>query len=297
MKITRILLAATLVVALVLSSCQQKSGQQKSSDSATAGSDQFSETLISINPGLRDPSLIMVALELAGADYMEGLVVPMENVEMYARDEAQAALALGIYTVDIAYLATYKKTEAAITKYERARKLATTIGLQSSYEQGMFEDYIAAGGNPDSLRRHLTITAENVDKALSMSEKARHATLYVTGEFIEKMYIATQVIKRYPTDLPQDTRSQLLRHLMVAVADQEEPLDNLIDLLEQIRDEGEGEKFMSEMNKLKQVYVEANFKEMIRNWTPQTQASGEYLGRITVQIDELRNWLVAMPEE
>jgi len=297
MKITRILLAAILMVALVLSSCQQKAGQQKSSDSATAGSDEFSETLISINPALRDPSLVMVALEMAGADYIEGLVVPMENVEIYAQDEAQAALALGIYTVDIAYLATYYKTEAAITKYERARKLATAIGLQSSWEQSIFEDYITAGGNPDSLRRHLTITAENVDKALSMSEKARHATLYVTGEFIEKMYIATQVIKRYPTDLPQDVRSQLLRHLMIAVADQEEPLDNLIDLLEQIRDEGEGEKFMGEMNKLKHVYMEANFKEMIRNWTPQTQSSGEYLGRITVQIDALRNRLVSMPEE
>ena len=75
---------------------------------------------------------------------------------------------------------------------------------------------------------------------------------------------------------------------MIAVADQEEALDNLIDLLNQIREEDEGEKFMAEMNKLKQVYVEANFKEMIANWTPQTKPSGEYLQRITMQVEKLR---------
>jgi hypothetical protein len=296
MKIHRILLAATLMVAMVLSSCQQKAGQQKSSDATAPETDEFAETVISINPGLRDPSTMMVALEMAGADYMEGLVVPMENVDFYARDETHAAIALGIYTVDIAYLVTYNKTEEAIVKYERARKLANTIGLESSYEQRIFEDYITSGANPDSLRKHLTLTAENVDRELTLDEKARSVTLYITGEFIEKMYIGTQVIKRYPTDLPEDVRSQLLRHLMIAVTDQEAPLDNLIELLNQIRKEEEGERFMAEMNKLKQVYVEANFKEMIANWTPDSKPTGDYLPRITEQIELLRESLVATEE-
>lgn len=288
MKISQIMLAAILMVALVFSSCQQKAGQQKSVESETPGADEFREKLLSINPALRDPSVVMVVMEMAGADYIEGLVVPMENVDYYARNETQAALTLGVYTVDIAYLASYGKTEAAIVKYERARKLATTIGLQSSFEQKMFEDYITAGAHPDSLRKHLTLTAENIDRELTKGERARHVTLFVTGEFIEKMYIMTQVIKRYPTDFPEDVRNQLLRNLMIAVADQEESLDNLIDLLNQIREEGEGEKFMAEMNKLKQVYVEANFKEMIANWTPDTKGDGNYLKRITLQIEKLR---------
>ncbi|MCK4747701.1 MAG: hypothetical protein KAT15_11715 [Bacteroidales bacterium] len=75
---------------------------------------------------------------------------------------------------------------------------------------------------------------------------------------------------------------------MIAMTEQEKPLDDLIDLLNQIREEDEGEKFMSEMNKLKQVYVEANFKEIIANWTPQTKPSGEYLRRIGMQVEKLR---------
>lgn len=296
MKITRILLAMTVMVALVFTSCKQKDGEKKSADSEVVASEELSETLLSINPGLRDPSVMMVALEMAGADYTEGLVNPMENVEFYAKDEAHAALALGIYTVDVAYLASYGKKEEAMTKYERARKLSKVIGLQSSYEQGLFEDYMAAGANPDSLKMALTLTAENVDAELTEAERARHVVLYVTGEFIEKMYILTQVIKRYPTDFPEEVRSQLLRNLMVGVTEQEKPLDDLITLLDQIREEDEGERFMAEMNKLKQVYVEANFKEMIANWTPETKVGGEYLSRITQQVEKLRMDLVSTQE-
>ena len=84
---------------------------------------------------------------------------------------------------------------------------------------------------------------------------------------------------------------------MVAVTDQEKPLDDLISLLDQIREEDEGERFMAEMNKLKQVYEEANFKEMIANWTPQTRPSGEYLEKITNQVEALRNSLVSTEAE
>ena len=107
------------------------------------------------------------------------------------------------------------------------------------------------------------------------------------------MYVLTQVIDRYPDDLPEDARSQLLRHLMMAVVEQEEALNDLIGLLDQIREEGEGEEFMAEMKALKQVYDEANFTEMIANWTPQTTGGGEYLARITDHIDRLRTEIVS----
>ena len=116
---------------------------------------------------------------------------------------------------------------------------------------------------------------------------------YLTGEFIEKMYVLTQVIEQYPDDFPEEVRSQLVRHLVMAIVEQEEALNDLIGLLDQIRDEGEGEEFMAEMNALKQVYDEANFPEMIANWTPQTTAGGEYLAKITDQVDRLRTRIIS----
>jgi len=217
----------------------------------------------------------------------------MENVDVYAKDQAHAALALGVYTVDIAYLVSYDKRDQALIKYERARKLAAAIGLVSSFEEGMFERYVTAGADPDTLRRNLTMTARNINEEMSQGDLARHGTLFVTGEFIEKMYILTQVIEQYPDDFPEEVRSQLLRHLMMAIVEQEKALNDLIGLLDQIREEGEGEEFMAEMNALKQVYDEANFPEMIANWTPQTTAGGEYLARITDHVDRLRTRIIS----
>jgi hypothetical protein len=292
MKITRILFSTAIMVAVLFTSCQQKAGQQKTAQSDEP--DEFAQKLENINPGLRDPSVVMVVLDMAGAEYIDGLVVPMENVDAYAKDPAQAALALGVYTVDIAYLASYNKRDQALIKYERARKLAAAICLVSSFEEGMFERYVTAGADPDTLRRNMTMTARNIDKEMSQGELARHSTLFVTGEFIEKMYVLTQVIEQYPDDFPEEVRSQLLRHLMMALVEQEEALNDLIELLDQIREEGEGEEFMAEMNALKQVYDEANFPEMIANWTPQSTGGGEYLARITDQVDRLRTRIVSI---
>jgi hypothetical protein len=291
MKITRILFTAAVMIAVIFTSCQQKAGQQKAAQSDEP--DEFEQKLQNINPGLKDPSVVMVVLDMAGAEYIDGLVVPMENVDFYAQDQAQAALALGVYTVDIAYLVSYGQNDQALVKYERARKLAAAIGLVSSFEEGMFERYVTAGANPDSLRNNLTITAKNIDAEMSQGELARHYTLFVTGEFIEKMYVLTQVIDQYPDDFPEEIRSQLVRHLVMAVVEQEKALSDLIELLDQIREEDEGEEFMAEMKALKQVYDEANFPEMIANWTPQTTAGGEYLARITDHVDRLRTRIVS----
>ena len=293
MKITRILFSAAIMVAVLFTSCQQKTGQQKTTQSETEEIDEFQRKLQNINPGLEDPSIVMVVLDMAGAEYIDGLVVPKENVDYYAQKQGRAALALGIYTVDIAYLVSYSKNDEALIKYERARKLAAAIGLVSSFEQGIFERYITAGADPDTLRKNLTMTAHNIDVEMSKGENARHAVLFVTGEFIEKMYILTQVITQFPDDFPEEVRYQLLRHLMIAIVEQEEALNDLISLLEQIRKGDEGEKFMAEMNDLKQIYTEANFKEKIANWTPQTVRTGEYMGRIISQVERLRNDIIA----
>ena len=92
MKITRILFSTAIMVALLFSSCQQqKAGQQRSVQSDEP--DEFEQKLQNINPGLEDPTIVMAALDMAGAEYIDGLVVPMENVDYYAEDEAQAAQA------------------------------------------------------------------------------------------------------------------------------------------------------------------------------------------------------------
>ncbi len=291
MKITRILFSTAIMVAILFTSCQQKAGQQKTTQ--TDDTDEFDEKLQNINPGLEDPTIVMTTLDMAGAEYIDGLVVPMENVDYYAQNEAYAALALGVYTVDIAYLVSYNKNDEALIKYERARKLAAAIGLVSSYEEGMFERYVTAGADPDTLRQRLTMTARNVNREMSQTENSRHSVLFVTGEFVEKMYVLTQVIDQYPDDFPAEVRAQLLRHLIIGLVEQEKPLNDLIDLLNQIRDEDEGEEFMAEMNALKQIYDEANFKEMIANWTPQSTAGGEYLPRIIDKVSKIRERIVS----
>ena len=302
MKITKNILLAAILLAFVASSCQQKTGKQQDQKTVAMDSDEFREKLLSINPGLKDPSGMMIVLEMAGADYIDGLVLPHENVDFYTQRPGLAALNLGVYTVDIAYLVAYGKKEQALVKYERARKLANSIGLTNQYEDAIFERYRDQSADEEALLQALTMTANNVQEEMSEGEYARHVTLFVTGEFIEKMFIATQVIRRYPDDLPPDARMQILRQLMIIIAEQEKPLDDLIGLLDQIRDEGEGERFMAEMNQLNSIYEAADFKTFISEYKPGDEYTGDrdYLNEITNQVERLANYITStspIPEE
>ena len=293
MKINHKWLLVALLFAGISFSCSQKAGKQQSTESDTQ-LDEFSQKLSTINPGLKDPAQVTILLDMAGAEFIPGLVNPLENVDYYAGDPALAALNLGVYSVDIAYLVSYEKREEALVTYERARKLAASIGFQSAFEHGTFERYKEMAIHPDTLMKNLTMSAENLDKEMSSGENLQNHTLYVTGEFFEKMYIATQVVKQYPTDLPEDVRLLLLREIIIGIAQQEKALDELIEILSGLVQKERGQKFLTELNALKAIYKEANFTEYVKSFQPGQEATDRgYLTQITDKVEQIRNEIIA----
>ena len=296
MKIIRNWLLIALMFTGICISCSQKAGKQQPTES-DAQLDEFTEQLSTINPGLKNPAQITILLDMAGAEYIPGLVNPIENVDYYAGDPALAALNLGVYAVDIGYLVSYEKREEALVTYERARKLAASIGFQSTFEHGAFERYKEMAIHPDTLLRNLTMSTENLDKEMSSGENFQKHTLFVTGEFFEKMYIATQVVKQYPTDLPEDVRLLLLREIIMGIAHQEKALDELIGILSSFVQQERGQKFLNELNALKAIYKEANFTEYVKSFQPGQEATDRgYLTQITDKVEQIRNEIIGTPK-
>lgn len=296
MKINYNRLLVALLFAGISFSCSQKAGKQQSTESDTQ-LDEFTQKLSTINPGLKDPAKVTVQLDMAGAEYLPGLVNPLENVDYYAGDPDLAALNLGVYAVDIGYLVNYDKRDEALVTYERARKLAATIGFQSAFENGAFERYKEMAIHPDTLMKNLTMSSENLDKEMSSGENQRYHALYVTGEFFEKMYIATQIVKQYPTDLPEDVRLLLLREIVIVIAQQEKALDELIPILSNLVKAERGQKFLADLNALKDIYKEANFTEYVRSFQPGDEATNRgYLTQITDKVELIRNEIIATPK-
>lgn len=296
MKINHTRLLITVLFIGIIISCTQKAGKQQTSES-DAKLDEFMQKISTINPGLKDPGKVTALLDLAGADYMPGLVNAIENVDYYATDLPLAALNLGVYSVDIAYLVNYDKREEALVTYERARKLAATLGFQSAFEQGAFDRYKEMAIHPDTLMKNLTMSAENLDKEMSQTENEKNHVLFVTGEFFEKLYIATQIVKQYPTDLPEETRFLLLRQIIIVIAQQEKALDELIGILSQFPTAERGQKFLADLNALKAIYKEANFTEYVKNFKPGDESTDRgYLTQITDKVEQIRNEIIATPK-
>ncbi len=72
-----------------------------------------------------------------------------------------------------------------------------------------------------------------------------------SGWYIEGLYLSTQVIKNYPSDLPPDARNLVLEPLLRVVAGQQKPLLDLIAVLKSIPQDEVVESMEVEMGVLR----------------------------------------------
>jgi hypothetical protein len=259
---TRIHITHLLVITLFLvsfSACKdrkgQDSGKQESGldESGKLHQQQFIKKLETVNPGLKDPSGIVHLIEMTGAGFIPDLVNDSGMDSYYMEDSARAAINLGVYTVDLVYLLTYEQDEKADLFLEKARLIAERIGAGHLYDYSMYQRYRSAGVPSDTLIKYFSRSAESLEHEFREMELLRLSTLFATGEFIEKLHLTTSLLV--------NADKEDMDHywtIMILVFQQEKALDNLILLLEQIRGDEEGERFMAMMKDLKQLYAELN---------------------------------------
>jgi hypothetical protein len=248
---------------------------------------EFRRKLELINPGLRDPSAIISLLESTGAEFLPDLVNDAGLDSIYLQDSALAAVNLGIYTVDLVYLLAYEKDEMADIQLDRARVLADKIGAAHLYDHGMYNRYRQAGIHPDTLIIHLSKAAEQMEHEFDSMELLRLSTLFATGEFIEKLHLTSSLLIH-----AEEQEKDYYWTIMLIVFQQEKALDHLILLLDQIRGEEEGERFMAMMNDLKLIFMEMTDPEEMSGINTQNIAEKQVFKDMVEQLQYIRNRVI-----
>ncbi len=206
---------------------------------------------------------------------------------IYHLDSTLSALNLGIYTVDIAYLAAYEKHEAVDLQLDKARELAGNIGAGHLYDHGMFRRYQVAGVPVDSLLLILKHAAEQLEHEFSRMELMRIYTLFATGEFIEKLHLTTQLLIH--ADHENDD-SYL--HLMMLLFHQENSLRQLISLLDQVRRSEEGERFMAMLDDLQLIFSEINTSGELADINTSNITGNQIFKDLVDQVLRIRNQII-----
>lgn len=271
-----------------LASCKSKNKQESAAqEPGKLYQHQFRRKLETINPGLNDPAGVIQLLELCGADFIPALINDSGMDSIYLTDSVLSAINLGIYTVDMVYLLTYEKDEKFDKQLERARALASNIGAGHLYDYAMYKRYRTAGVHPDTLIKYLSKAAEKMEHEYGKMELLTLSTLFTTGEFIEKLHLSTQMLIH--TD---KAKADQYRTLMLVVLQQERALDDLIILLDHIRGEEEGERFMAMMNDLKHIFMELTDSNELAGINTQNITENQVFKDLVEQLSIIRNRII-----
>ncbi|HEC42354.1 MAG TPA: hypothetical protein ENI20_05950 [Bacteroides sp.] len=248
---------------------------------------EFRRRLDAVNPGLKDPSAIISLLESTGAEFLPDLINNSGLDSIYLLDSAAAAVNLGIYTVDLVYLIAYDKNEMADVQLSKARKLADKIGATHLYDHGMYNRYRQAGVHPDTLIKYFSKAAEQMEHEYSSMQLLRLYTLFATGEFIEKLHLTSSLLIH-----AEEHERDYYWTVMLLVFQQERALDQLILLLDQIREQEEGDRFMAMMNDLKLIFMEMTDSRELSGINTQNIAENQLFREMVEQLGYIRNWVI-----
>ena len=283
-------LSMAALIAFAACSPQKKEENSKSEAFEKAES-EVKEQMTQVVKELPAPSEIPFLLMETGAEFDMSLTHDLNKVSRYANSNTDASLNLGIYATDIAYLSAYEKSQEALSALSAIRPLADQLALSGSFDPKTVKRFESNLSNTDSLAVIVNEAIDNADEHLRKTDRPKVAALLLAGSFIEGLYIATALVENYPDELPKDARSLILIPLVDVIIKQEEPLIDLIELLESVESDDMISSLLQNLNELKEEYKKLNVKQLMDEGRGDELLKNETLDRITNQMGKIRDGL------
>jgi hypothetical protein len=254
---------SVLFIGLTLLLVACAGNQQKAKENETISeSSEFDEAhdrivndIARIAAELPPPSLIPNSLKSIGATFHSEVINDLSKLESYQIDDDKAALNLGIYATDIAYLITYDKVVETEEHMEACRLLGESLGVSTVFDQELVKKYEAAMNNSDSLNALMNRTIKIAEDRLEHSERLAMSALVLTGSFIEGLFLAIEVVKTFPEHtMTEEKRDKLLEPLVQLVLDQKHTLEDVTDMLRDIPQDDNISRMIVELSILTRLY-------------------------------------------
>ena len=256
--------------------------------------EQVSAQIDRIVHELPPPSEVPLLLQQVGADFNSSVTNDIEKVENYQTNE-KAAINLGIYATDVGYYASYEQVQDALKYMEGCQNLADYLGISSSFDVNLLRRFEQNIGNRDSLAVLVNEAMEMAEAQLENNDRNTIAALALVGSYIEGLYISTQVVKNYPTDLPPEVRNLVLEPLMRLIADQQAPLLDLIGVLNSMEHDQVVDDISREIGALRFYFEEiGDFEAKISADAANVVLDEGLLKGVTDEVERIRTEIISI---
>ena len=256
----RYIYLSTVIAGLLLTgSCSNKSGEENKEQTAETkdtmpvsevATFQFTYTIANLPP----PMQVLDEFSKSKLEVNTALLNSADNADKYMTSLKQA-MNYGIYGVDLGYLVVNNRTLDAIKYYNTAKKLASQLGMEETFNQ-FVNRFETNSNNRDSLTRVIDDAYSATDAYLRSNKRLETASQVLAGSWLECQYLTVK-------SLLKATRNADNEILYKRVWEQRLYLDNITKLLSEFADNDEVKKIKSDYEALLAIYKEPSDEKQI----------------------------------
>ncbi len=242
---------------LLFASCG--SNQKKENNSTEAFDiNSYIEAAEAIDPNMNRVDQIFNILDLVDAEYYDVLTNDPYSAHSYKFSYPIAAANLGIYMTDIIYHLYGKAEESMFLTFSAAQELARHIGIESEFASWTITSMEGTVQKRDTITMLFNNLLMESEKYSSDKEMVFVHTAFLTGSFVEKVYITSNLLKQ-KVNAQEISREEEghIRELLVIYLNQLEPATGILyEAFEKQQDQLEGLVVLTTFERLKELSIQ-----------------------------------------
>lgn len=217
---------------------------------------------------LPDRQLIIRLIEENKLEYSPDALNDPKAVGKYST-ELFRAVNLGIYGSDLSIASSFDQTQESMIFLKCVNILAGSLGVNSAFDQRMFERVEANKNNKDSVLEIVTDAFRKVDEILKYNNRPATSAIILSGCWIEGLYVSSQM-----------GESLNNKSIIKTIIGQKESLKNLIVMLKSVTLEENSKFILTDLEDLFKAFESAE---------KTTTFDKKALAEISKKITALRN--------
>ena len=241
LKILRILVIVLLPLSIV--SCNQNNSSEEDIFDDEGDVQFVTEVESQTYYLIPSPEGLFSFIREGNLKYVKDVLNPTENADKYI-DTRTKELNFGIYSADLAYVASFNKYQESVDYLNTVRTLSDEIGISAVFDENLIGRIDNIIDNQDSLLKVTSDSYLSIVRYLESSNRTKTLALIVTGGWIESIYVVTNLIDNFDPTLDA----------VQILADQKLVIENLMSYLEQNKSDDNIQRTINDLKNLQKIY-------------------------------------------
>ncbi len=157
------------------------------------------ETINDILQQIPAPIEISSLIKSSGSEYDKNILSDPDDVVKY-NTNFQKAISLGVYGTDLLYTNIFENNQDGLAYMRAIKQLADGLNIGQFFNLGLIGRLASNNDNLDSLMLITTQNFNAINKYLQENRRANLSILFLTGGWLEGVYINGSMALSYPNE-------------------------------------------------------------------------------------------------